>query len=220
MAGFAIRSTDALVGRKLESLAAELGLPLAEPGEADVIVFDLDPPDAIEEVARWRERCPEAFVAGFVGLPDQSRWLDAERAGCDLVANRGGITAALRKRLAAAAGAGGFQPGRRRVPLFPSDDIAGRLGLVHRDPDSPVGPLAVYHVRGHLYAVEDVCPHAGAVLSGGELEGQVLTCPRHGSQFDVSDGSRVRGPADMGVHTFPLLEEAGHVYLLVGPPGA
>ena len=219
----ALRSTDPMVAPKLRALAGELGLEVFVagediPGPPDVIVFDLDARGAIEDVVLWRARCPEAFIAGHVGLPDRARWLDAERAGCDLVSNRGGIATALRKKLAAA-GAGGARPGRRRVPLFSADLVAGRLGLVHREPDSPVGPLAVYHVRGRLYAVEDVCPHAGAILSGGELEGPVLTCPRHGSQFDVSDGARLRGPADVGLRTFPLLEDAGHVYLLLGPAG-
>jgi nitrite reductase/ring-hydroxylating ferredoxin subunit len=72
-------------------------------------------------------------------------------------------------------------------------------------------------VGGRLYAVADVCPHAGAVLSEGDLEGPVLTCPLHGSQFDVRTGDRRRGPADVGLGTFPLIEEGGRVYLLVEP---
>jgi nitrite reductase/ring-hydroxylating ferredoxin subunit len=72
----------------------------------------------------------------------------------------------------------------------------------------------VYHVSGALFAVEDRCPHAGATLSEGELAGSVLTCPRHGSQFDVRDGDRLRGPADVPLRTFDLVEEAGFVYLL------
>ncbi|MGH9002345.1 MAG: Rieske (2Fe-2S) protein, partial [Acidimicrobiia bacterium] len=98
---------------------------------------------------------------------------------------------------------------------FPAADVAGRLGVVHRDPQSPVGPLAVYHLRGRLHAVDDRCPHAGATLSEGEVEGCVVTCPRHGSQFDVSDGERVRGPADQGLRTFTLVEEGGQVYLVL-----
>jgi nitrite reductase/ring-hydroxylating ferredoxin subunit len=73
----------------------------------------------------------------------------------------------------------------------------------------------VYHVGGRLHAVADVCPHAGAVLSDGELEGPVLTCPAHGSQFDVCTGDRRRGPADVDLRTFPLAEEGGRVYLVV-----
>lgn len=42
------------------------------------------------------------------------------------------------------------------------------------------------------YAAEDRCPHLGARLSGGKLEGSVVTCPRHGSQFDLKDGRVIR----------------------------
>jgi nitrite reductase/ring-hydroxylating ferredoxin subunit len=215
----AVRSDDPLMRRKLEGLAAEFGSTLdfgdtPAPGDSGkevvAVVVDLERTGALEEVAVMRARLPDALLAGYLGRPDRELWLQAEQAGCDLVANRGALVATLRRRLADP-----HRPARRRVPLFPAADVAGRLGLVHRDPESPVGPLAVYHVKGRLHAIEDRCPHAGAVLSEGELEGLVLTCPRHGSQFDVCRGERVRGPADIGLQTFSLLEEGGQVYLLL-----
>jgi len=42
------------------------------------------------------------------------------------------------------------------------------------------------------YAASDVCPHMKAKLSTGTLNGTVLTCPKHGSQFDLKDGHVVR----------------------------
>ena len=44
----------------------------------------------------------------------------------------------------------------------------------------------------NFYAAESRCPHLGASLAGGTLHGSVATCPRHGSQFDLTDGHVVR----------------------------
>lgn len=42
------------------------------------------------------------------------------------------------------------------------------------------------------YAADNHCPHMGGKLSKGKLEGTVVTCPLHGSQFDLTDGHVVR----------------------------
>ena len=46
--------------------------------------------------------------------------------------------------------------------------------------------------RGGYYAADGRCPHFGARLSEGKLEGTVVTCPRHGSQFDLRGGHVIR----------------------------
>ena len=45
--------------------------------------------------------------------------------------------------------------------------------------------IAVFNVDGKFFAVSDACPHAGAPLSDGWIEGNELTCPWHGWTFDV-----------------------------------
>lgn len=212
--------SDVAAGAGLELHPASAGEPPAPPA---VVVLDLDGPGAAETLADLRGRFPEALIAGHLGFPDRERWLAAEKAGCDVVANRGALAAALRKRLAAGGGRG------RRHPVMASADVAGRLGVVHRDPGGPpaapgvpgtTGPFALYHLGNRLFACADRCPHAGATLSEGEVEGGVVTCPRHGSQFDVRTGERLRGPSDVGLATFPVLEEGGQVYLLLAPEGS
>jgi 3-phenylpropionate/trans-cinnamate dioxygenase ferredoxin subunit len=47
-------------------------------------------------------------------------------------------------------------------------------------------------VRDKYYAADNRCPHMGGKLSQGKLEGTVVTCPLHGSQFDLSDGRVIR----------------------------
>jgi 3-phenylpropionate/trans-cinnamate dioxygenase ferredoxin subunit len=46
---------------------------------------------------------------------------------------------------------------------------------------------------GDTYLASDVhCPHMGGNLAKGKLEGTIVTCPRHGSQFDLANGQVVR----------------------------
>ena len=52
--------------------------------------------------------------------------------------------------------------------------------------------ILLARVGGRYYAADNRCPHMGGRLSDGKLEGLVVTCPRHGSQFDLRDGRVVR----------------------------
>lgn len=52
--------------------------------------------------------------------------------------------------------------------------------------------LLLAMVDGKYYATDGRCPHMGGKLAHGKLEGTVVTCPRHGSQFDISTGQVVR----------------------------
>lgn len=52
--------------------------------------------------------------------------------------------------------------------------------------------ILVARVGDMYYAVDGTCPHMGARLSEGNLVKAILTCPRHGSQFDLSDGHVIR----------------------------
>ena len=52
--------------------------------------------------------------------------------------------------------------------------------------------ILIAKVSGKYYAADNNCPHLGGRLSEGQLNGTIVTCPRHGSQFDLVDGSVVR----------------------------
>jgi nitrite reductase/ring-hydroxylating ferredoxin subunit len=55
--------------------------------------------------------------------------------------------------------------------------------------------VALANVDGTVYAFGDACPHRQCSLAEGTLAGTVVTCPCHGSQFDIRTGERLRGPA-------------------------
>ena len=56
---------------------------------------------------------------------------------------------------------------------------------------------------GSVYALADTCVHREGSLAGGELVGECVECPRHGSRFQLADGSVERGPA---AYPQPVLE--------------
>jgi nitrite reductase/ring-hydroxylating ferredoxin subunit len=62
--------------------------------------------------------------------------------------------------------------------------------------------IAVANVSGTLHAFDDTCTHLQCSLAEGELEGTVVTCPCHGSQFDVTSGEVLRGPAQEPVRSY------------------
>jgi 3-phenylpropionate/trans-cinnamate dioxygenase ferredoxin component len=52
--------------------------------------------------------------------------------------------------------------------------------------------ILVARVADKFFAVGNRCPHLKAKLDKGKLAGTILTCPKHGSQFDITDGHVVR----------------------------
>jgi nitrite reductase (NADH) small subunit len=75
--------------------------------------------------------------------------------------------------------------------------------------------IALSNVGGKLYAINNVCLHRGGPLGEGELSGQVVTCPWHGWQYDVTSGKLVTNPA-VGVETYPVELRGDDVYVDVG----
>jgi len=77
----------------------------------------------------------------------------------------------------------------RFVDVAGVDDLADgamkRVTVEGRD-------LLLARVGGRYYSSDDHCPHMGGQLSHGKLEGTIVTCPRHGSQFDIGDGRVIR----------------------------
>jgi 3-phenylpropionate/trans-cinnamate dioxygenase ferredoxin subunit len=61
--------------------------------------------------------------------------------------------------------------------------------------------IMLARVGGNYYAIANSCPHMKGDLSAGTLEGTVITCPRHGSQFDVTDGHSLRWLGGSGFTT-------------------
>jgi nitrite reductase/ring-hydroxylating ferredoxin subunit len=68
-------------------------------------------------------------------------------------------------------------------------------------------------VEGSVYAFTDNCTHISGPLNEGELEGEVLTCPWHGAQFNVRTGKVLRGPARQDIQTYPIKVEDNSILI-------
>jgi 3-phenylpropionate/trans-cinnamate dioxygenase ferredoxin component len=70
--------------------------------------------------------------------------------------------------------------------------------------DIPLGKMRLFRIEdknilisnldGKFYAIDGKCTHMGGDLSKGNLEGNVVTCPRHHSKFDVTTGKVISHP--------------------------
>src|SRR5262249_42566030 len=70
-----------------------------------------------------------------------------------------------------------------------------------------VGTVAVFNVAGRVCATQAKCTHKGGPLNEGTLDESTVTCPWHGSQFNVCTGAVVRGPAQEPLKTYRVSVE-------------
>lgn len=75
-------------------------------------------------------------------------------------------------------------------------------------------------VGNNYYAIANRCPHADGNLSDGKLEGTIVTCPRHGSQWELTDGHCLRWTRNLAAvpkvnktATYPVRVEGGRVFI-------
>lgn len=54
--------------------------------------------------------------------------------------------------------------------------------------------ILIVNIDGTFYAIDNRCSHQKGDLSKGNLSGKIITCPVHGSQFDVTSGGNIKGP--------------------------
>ncbi len=64
--------------------------------------------------------------------------------------------------------------------------------------------IGIYLIDGEYYALEDVCPHAYALLSQGFVEDGKVECPLHEAVFDVKTGQCLHGPGGRNLNRYPV----------------
>jgi 3-phenylpropionate/trans-cinnamate dioxygenase ferredoxin component len=95
------------------------------------------------------------------------------------------------------------------IPLVALSDLpegrGRRVGTAGLD-------LAVFRIGDAIYASDDSCPHQGASLSGGRLQGKTVFCRAHGLEFDLERGCSRRVPG-LQVKTYAVRAVDGIVML-------
>ena len=97
-------------------------------------------------------------------------------------------------------------------------DVASRDQL---DPDFPLGvevnghKLGIYVLGDQVHALEDVCPHAFALLSQGFQEDGQIECPLHAARFDIATGKCLSEIGQRDIHCYPVRVESGRVAIQI-----
>jgi 3-phenylpropionate/trans-cinnamate dioxygenase ferredoxin subunit len=76
--------------------------------------------------------------------------------------------------------------------------------------------VAIYLVDGQFYAIKNFCPHAGAALAVGRMDGPVVECSRHQWKFNVQTGACLTNGM-FTVQNYPTKVEDGYVWVGIGP---
>jgi len=71
--------------------------------------------------------------------------------------------------------------------------------------------VAVFHVDGEYFAIDDICTHDGGPLAEGALDGYTIECPRHGARFDVRTGDVLAMPATTPVPVYAVRIEGDDI---------
>ena len=98
------------------------------------------------------------------------------------------------------------------VKVAQLDDLSpGEMMMVEVGDDR----ILLANVEGNVHAIEDICSHAYASLSEGDLNGDEVECPFHGSAFNLITGEAMTPPADESVKVYELRIEGQDI--LLGP---
>ncbi|MBK5356637.1 Rieske 2Fe-2S domain-containing protein [Pseudomonas sp. TH41] len=76
--------------------------------------------------------------------------------------------------------------------------------------------IALFNVEGQLYAIDDSCPHQGASLCGGRLDGRVIQCCAHGLRFDLVSGYLLNSNK-LKVASYPVDVIDGQAFIIIVP---
>ena len=69
------------------------------------------------------------------------------------------------------------------------------------------------NIEGNFHAIDDVCSHAYACLSDGDIDGEEVECPLHGGSFNAMTGMPMNPPADKSLSVFQVKVEGDDIFV-------
>ena len=74
--------------------------------------------------------------------------------------------------------------------------------------------IALFNINGEIYAIDNACLHRGGSLGDGFIDGETITCPLHGFQFNIPTGQGVSPPSP-GVKSYSVEVRDNEIYIEV-----
>ena len=71
--------------------------------------------------------------------------------------------------------------------------------------------IGIFQVADHYFAIENICPHAYALLTEGFVEDGTVECPLHEAIFNIQTGVLQSGPGCRNLLTYPVKVEEGMI---------
>ena len=100
-----------------------------------------------------------------------------------------------------------------KVKTIKSADIAENSSALF---ETNTQQIALFNCEGQFYAIDDMCSHAEASLSEGEVYDCKVECPLHGAEFDLKTGEAKTLPATQPVVSYKTDLDDEYLYLEVG----
>lgn len=190
------------VGRKYPSVKLNTTYSFGLDDQEFVVSFETDEPgDFLDLVMELREATTSLYT-----LRDTPIFSCIALSLPDVLDTLGGVGASVDTK-AAASGTNG----KGLTPVGAASDVPeGGSNVVYVDGLQ----IALFNTGGKIYAVANRCSHANGPLADGKLEGATVTCPYHGSKFDLETGEPSCAPASRPLARFEVKIEGGQVYLM------
>jgi 3-phenylpropionate/trans-cinnamate dioxygenase ferredoxin component len=89
------------------------------------------------------------------------------------------------------------------------------IGVEIQRPGAEDLVVCIAKSQGEIYALADICSHADANLSDGDVGNGTVECWLHGSRFDLRTGRPTGLPANRPVPTYPVKVDGGDILVAV-----